>query len=125
MDGVRDEVALLQLSMSRVSVLPAAVAESPPCPAQRVFTAQGSLNYNLDKKVSLLQQTATISEGSFQSVGVSLSSTVELAVCPAQQQLPAEDWQSPSARRDGVTRATLTAVKLGLAMRSHPNLFFG
>ena len=57
---------LLQLCTALASAV--AFAQPPPCPAHGVFTAQGSLSYNLGRKVSFLQQTA-LSEGSFQSEG--------------------------------------------------------
>lgn len=122
-DGARAGVPLLQLSISLTSVV--TFAQPPPCPAHRVFIVQGSLNYNLGKKVSFLQQTA-ISEGSFQSIeGPSLLHGGTGYLCPAWWQLPAGDWQSPPARRDGVPHAARAAGKLELAMRSPPNLFLG
>lgn len=61
--SARATVPRLQLSVSLTSTV--ALARPPPCPAHRVFAAQGSLKYNLGKKASFLQQTV-ISEGSFQ-----------------------------------------------------------
>lgn len=98
-------------------------ASSLPC-TQSMYST-GLLNYSLGKKVSFLQQTA-ISEGSFQSVeGQSLLHGGTSYLCPAQCQLPAGDRQSPPAGKDRVPRAAHATGKLGLAMRSPPNLFLG